>query len=105
MIFCVEDDDSIRELMVYALTSSGFKATGFADGASFWQAMGQTMPELVLLDIMLPGEDGITILRRLRAAPDTAKIPVILLTAKNTEYDKCRAMDCKMEAGSYFEEK
>ena len=85
MIFCVEDDDSIRELMVYALTSSGFQAAGFADGASFWQAMGPTMPELILLDIMLPGEDGISILRKLRADARTETLPVIMATAKVAE--------------------
>ena len=93
MIFCVEDDDSIRELMVYALTSSGFKAAGFADGPSFWQAMEQTKPELVLLDIMLPGEDGVSILRRLRAAAETESLPVIMATAKGAEYDKVRGLD------------
>ena len=93
MIFCVEDDDSIRELMVYALTSSGFKATGFADGASFWQAMGQTMPELILLDIMLPGEDGISILHKLRADARTETLPVIMSTAKGAEYNKVLGLD------------
>ena len=93
MIFCVEDDDSIRELMVYALTSSGFKAAGFADGPSFWQAMEQTKPELILLDIMLPGEDGVSILRRLRAAAETESLPVIMATAKGAEYDKVRGLD------------
>ena len=93
MIFCVEDDDSIRELMVYALTSSGFKAAGFADGASFWQAMGPTMPELILLDIMLPGEDGISILRKLRADARTETLPVIMATAKGAEYNKVLGLD------------
>ena len=93
MIFCVEDDDSIRELMVYALTSSGFQAAGFADGPSFWQAMEKGRPELILLDIMLPGEDGISILRRLRAAAETESLPVIMATAKGAEYDKVRGLD------------
>ena len=93
MIFCVEDDDSIRELMVYALTSSGFQAAGFADGPSFWQAMEKGRPELILLDIMLPGEDGISILRRLRAATETESLPVIMATAKGAEYDKVRGLD------------
>ena len=93
MIFCVEDDDSIRELMVYALTSSGFQAAGFADGPSFWQAMEKGRPELILLDIMLPGEDGISILRRLRAAAETENLPVIMATAKGAEYDKVRGLD------------
>lgn len=93
MIYCVEDDSSIRDLMVYTLRAAGLSVEGFADGESFWQAIRQETPDLVMLDIMLPGEDGITILRRLRAAPDTAKIPVILLTAKNTEYDKVVGLD------------
>ena len=93
MIFCVEDDDSIRELMVYALTSSGFQAAGFADGPSFWQAMEKGRPELILLDIMLPGEDGVSILRRLRAAAETESLPVIMATAKGAEYDKVLGLD------------
>ena len=93
MIFCVEDDDSIRELMVYALISSGFQAAGFADGPSFWQAMEKGRPELILLDIMLPGEDGVSILRRLRAAAETESLPVIMATAKGAEYDKVRGLD------------
>lgn len=93
MIFCVEDDDSIRELVVYALTSSGFQATGFTDGPSFWQAMETSRPELVLLDIMLPGEDGVSILRRLRAAAETESLPVIMATAKGAEYNKVLALD------------
>ena len=93
MIFCVEDDDSIRELMVYAMTSSGFQAAGFADGPSFWQAMEKGRPELILLDIMLPGEDGVSILRRLRAAAETESLPVIMATAKGAEYDKVRGLD------------
>ena len=88
MIYCVEDDAGIRELVVYTLRNTGFEADGFEDGAALTAALKKCKPQLILLDIMLPGEDGITILRRLRAAPDTAKIPVILLTAKNTEYDK-----------------
>ena len=93
MIFCVEDDDSIRELMVYALMSSGFQAAGFADGPSFWRAMEETKPELILLDIMLPGEDGISILRRLRADAHTETLPVIMSTAKDAEYDKVLGLD------------
>ena len=93
MIFCVEDDDSIRELMVYALMSSGFQAAGFADGPSFWRAMEETKPELILLDIMLPGEDGISILRKLRAGAHTETLPVIMATAKGAEYDKVLGLD------------
>ena len=93
MIYCVEDDAGIRELVVYTLRNTGFEADGFEDGAALTAALKKCRPQLILLDIMLPGEDGITILRRLRAAPDTAKIPVILLTAKNTEYDKVVGLD------------
>ena len=93
MIYIVEDDDAIRELEQYALQSNGYEVASFASSEPFWQAMRTEAPELVILDVMLPGEDGITILRRLRAAPDTARIPVILLTAKNTEYDKVVGLD------------
>ena len=97
MIFCVEDDDSIRELMVYALTSSGFQAAGFADGPSFWQAMEKgrkkCKPQLILLDIMLPGEDGISILHKLRADARTETLPVIMATAKGAEYNKVLGLD------------
>ena len=102
MIFCVEDDDSIRELMVYALTSSGFQAAGFADGAAFWQAMERTMPELILLDIMLPGEDGISILRRLRADGRTETLPVIMATAKGAEYNKVLCRKAAEKLGLQF---
>ena len=84
MIYCVEDDDSIRELMVYALRASGYSVMGLADGAMLWKAMAQAKPELILLDIMLPDEDGISILKKLRGSPDTWDIPVIMATAKGT---------------------
>ena len=93
MIFCVEDDDSIRELMIYALMSSGFKAAGFAEAGKLWSALEDTRPELILLDIMLPGEDGISILRKLRSNPKTDTIPVIMATAKGAEYDKVLGLD------------
>lgn len=93
MIFCVEDDDSIRELELYALKSSGMSGEGFSDGESFWQAMHEKKPCLILLDIMLPGEDGISILKRLRNNPSTESIPIIMTTAKGTEYDKVQALD------------
>ena len=93
MIYCVEDDAGIRELVVYTLRNTGFEAEGCPDGAALTAALRKQTPQLILLDIMLPGEDGITILRRLRAAPDTADIPVILLTAKTTEYDKVVGLD------------
>lgn len=93
MIYCVEDDAGIRELVVYTLQNTGLEARGFADGAALFEALRTEKPQLILLDIMLPGEDGITILRRLRAAQETARLPVILVTAKNTEYDKVIGLD------------
>ena len=93
MIYCVEDDAGIRELVVYTLQNTGMEARGFADGTALTAALRSAKPDLILLDIMLPGEDGISILRRLRSLPDTAAIPVILLTAKNTEYDKVIGLD------------
>ena len=91
MIFCVEDDNGIRDLMIYTLNSAGFEARGFSDGAAFWDALRDQSPELVLLDIMLPGEDGISILKRLRS--DGNQVPVIMATAKGTEYDKVIGLD------------
>ncbi|MBQ9784169.1 MAG: response regulator transcription factor [Clostridia bacterium] len=93
MIFCVEDDSAIRELMTYTLSASGFDAVGLADGEAFWEALGKQTPRLILLDIMLPGENGISILKKLRASPATASVPVILATAKSTEYDKVIGLD------------
>ena len=93
MIYCVEDDAGIRELVVYTLQNTGMEARGFADGTALFSALRNEKPDLILLDIMLPGEDGISILRRLRSLPDTAALPVILLTAKNTEYDKVIGLD------------
>lgn len=88
MIYCVEDDRDILGLELYTLTTSGYAAQGFADSAGFWEAMKKETPELILLDIMLPEEDGITVLNRLRSNPATAEIPVIMATAKGSEYDK-----------------
>ena len=93
MIYCVEDDNAIRDLMLYTLGASGFQAKGFPDSTGFWQAMTEEKPELILLDIMLPGEDGITVLKRLRAASTTANIPVIMATAKGSEFDKVIGLD------------
>ncbi len=93
MIYCVEDDNAIRDLMLYTLGASGFQAKGFPDSTGFWQAMTEEKPELILLDIMLPGEDGITVLKRLRAASATANIPVIMATAKGSEFDKVIGLD------------
>ena len=93
MIYCVEDESSIRELMLYTLKMAGFAACGFAESGAFWAAMAAQKPELILLDIMLPGEDGITVLQKLRAAADSRDIPVIMATAKGTEYDKVSGLD------------
>ncbi|SEA18440.1 two-component system, OmpR family, alkaline phosphatase synthesis response regulator PhoP [Lachnospiraceae bacterium NK3A20] len=93
MIYCVEDDENIRDLVVYTLNSTGLEAEGIEDGKAFWHSMERTKPELILLDIMLPGEDGISILKKLRADQKTAAIPVIMLTAKGAEYDKVMALD------------
>ena len=93
MIYCVEDETSIRELVVYTLQATGYEAQGFADGKAFSAALEQQLPDLVLLDIMLPGEDGMQILKRLRANPYTADLPVIMVTAKGTEFDKVIGLD------------
>lgn len=93
MIFCVEDDGGARDLMVYALHSSGFPARGFECGEELFQSLKAETPQLILLDIMLPGDDGITILKKLRQHPATAHIPVIMTTAKGAEYDKVIGLD------------
>ena len=93
MIWCVEDDASIRDIEVYALRSTGFEATGFEDGTSFWQALQAETPELVVLDVMLPGLDGIELLRRMRASDAFSQIPVVMATAKGAEYDKIQGLD------------
>ena len=93
MIYLLEDDDSIRDFVIYTLNSQGMEAKGFPLPSLFWQAVGEQLPSLVLLDIMLPEEDGLTVLKKLRSAPRTAKLPVIMLTAKGTEYDKVVGLD------------
>lgn len=93
MIFCVEDDSGIRDLMIYTLNSAGFEAMGLEDGNAFFSALEKKKPELILLDIMLPGEDGISILKKLRGNAATSKIPVIMATARGTEYDKVIGLD------------
>lgn len=93
MIFCVEDDAGIRDLMIYTLNASGFRAVGFENAKEFYTALADTVPELIMLDIMLPGEDGILILKRLKADARTADIPVIMATAKGNEYDKVIGLD------------
>lgn len=93
MIFCVEDDGNIRELIIYTLETTGIKATGFEEGSAMFRALEEEIPELILLDIMLPGEDGMTILRKLKSSSRTKEIPVIMLTAKGAEYDKVMGLD------------
>jgi len=93
MIYLVEDDDSIRELVLYTLHTTGFEAEGFRNAAAFWQALEKELPQLVLLDIMLPDEDGLHILKRLRAGAETADLPVMMLTAKSSEYDRVVGLD------------
>lgn len=93
MIYLLEDDDSIRKLVIYGLESQGYEAEGFEAPSAFWKAMNNRMPELILLDIMLPEEDGLSVLQKLRSASATKKLPVIMLTAKNTEYDRVIGLD------------
>lgn len=93
MIYILEDDASIRKLVVYTLNSQGMDAEGFERPSLFWKAMAERIPDLLLLDIMLPEEDGLQVLKRLRAEPNTRKLPVLMLTAKSTEYDKVLGLD------------
>ena len=93
MIWCVEDDASIRDIEVYALRSTGMEARGFEDGTSFWEALQQEKPTLVILDVMLPGIDGVELLRRMREDPNLEDIPVVMATAKDSEIDKIQGLD------------
>ena len=93
MIFCVDDDSAIRDIEVYTLTATGFEAVGFADANSMLEALHTQHPQLILLDIMLPDADGVTVLQKLRADSATQNIPVIMATAKGTEYDKVQSLD------------
>lgn len=93
MIWCVEDDASIRDIEVYALQSTGYEARGFEDGTSFLKELKNQKPELVVLDVMLPGIDGITLLQKLKEDPETREIPVVMATAKGAEYDKIQGLD------------
>lgn len=93
MIYIIEDDKNIRELVVYTLQSTNFIARGFEDSTTFFTALAQEQPELILLDIMLPGDDGITILKKLKSNTATQHIPVIMVTAKGAEYEKVQALD------------
>lgn len=92
-IWCVEDDESIRDIEVYTLNSTGFEAKGFTCAADFFEALKTDMPNLILLDIMLPGEDGVSVLGKLRDDKRTASVPVIMATAKGMEYDKIQSLD------------
>ncbi|MGN8886027.1 response regulator transcription factor [Blautia sp. HCP28S3_G10] len=93
MIYLVEDDESIRELVIYTLKSQGMEAKGFERPSLFWKELEKEVPALILLDVMLPEEDGISILKKLRSRPDTRKLPVIMLTAKSSEYDTVMGLD------------
>lgn len=93
MIYLVEDDHNIRELVLYTLNNYGLEAVGFEMPSAFWQALRTRLPDLILLDIMLPEEDGISVLKKLRASAETARLPIMLLTAKGAEYDKVLGLD------------
>ena len=93
MLWCVDDDSTIRDIEVYTLTQTGFEAKGFADGISMLEALKTEKPELIVLDIMLPGKDGVEVLKKIRSNPETRKIPVIMATAKGTEMDKIQGLD------------
>ena len=99
-IYIIEDDENIREIVIYALKAAGFEATGFETGTDFFAALQTEVPALALLDIMLPGEDGLSMLKRLRSANTTQGLPVIMLTAKNSEFDKIKGLD--MGADDYI---
>ena len=100
MIWCVEDDASIRDIEIYTLLSTGFEAKGFEDGNSAWEALKSEKPELILLDVMLPGMDGVELLKKIKASSSLCDIPVIMATAKGTEYDKVKSLD--MGADDYL---
>ena len=93
MIYCVEDEKNIRELLVYTLQSTGFEAKGLENGEELFRELGEEIPELILLDIMLPGEDGYTILEKMKRMPEIREVPVIMVTAKGAEFDKVRGLD------------
>ena len=93
MIWCVEDDTAIRDIVIYALNSTGFEARGFADGAECWDALSKERPELIILDVMLPGMDGVELLKKIRASSSFGDLPVIMATAKGAEYDKVQSLD------------
>lgn len=96
MIYLVEDDENIRELVVYSLSSTGMEAEGFAKPSEFYSALEKEIPSLILLDIMLPEEDGLSILKKLKRNPATAEVPIIMLTAKGSEMDKVKALNSEL---------
>ena len=100
MIWCVEDDSSIRDIEIYTLLSTGFEAKGFEDGKALWEALKTEKPDLILLDVMLPEMDGIEVLKRIKESPGLCDIPVIMATAKGSEYDKVKSLD--MGADDYL---
>ena len=93
MIYCVEDERNIRELLVYTLHSTGFEAKGLENGTQLFEELGNLIPDLILLDIMLPGDDGYTILEKIRQMPEVRDVPVIMVTAKGAEFDKVKGLD------------
>lgn len=93
MIWCIEDDASIRDIEMYALNSAGFETKGFEDGLSFWDELKKNKPELIILDVMLPGMDGVEILKKLRDSMEYKSIPVIMATAKGQDYDRIKGLD------------
>ena len=93
MIYFIEDDNNIRELVVYTLNNSGMEAVGFGLPSEFWRAVENKTPSMIMLDIMLPEEDGLSILKKLRKLPETKKIPIMMITAKDSEYDKVVGLD------------
>ena len=100
MIYLLEDDESIRELVIYTLKSQGYEAKGFERPSLFWKELEKELPSLLLLDVMLPEEDGITILKKLRVRPNTRRLPVIMLTARGSEYDTVIGLDSGADAGA-----
>ncbi|MGT2963651.1 winged helix-turn-helix domain-containing protein [Streptococcus acidominimus] len=93
MIYCVEDDDAIRELMLYSLKTAGFEAKGFSEATGFWKELKEKLPDLIILDVMMPGQDGVSILEELQKNAATRHVPVMMATAKGTEFDKVQSLD------------
>ena len=93
LIYLLEDDDNIRKLLSYALSKEGYEVLGFSSPGPFWEKINDLIPEMIILDIMLPEEDGLSVLRKLRSRPDTGDLPIMMLTAKDSEYDKVTGLD------------